>query len=150
MSEKKIFYRLKQDLIGCPKGRIFQKRFVNDEYFHCMTDQEVIGRKFNGSYIFQKEEVENNPEWFEPFGLYPEHDKLDQFTQEQRQAIAELDEFIESKELLAVVEYDHDNNIGHLTLGEVFQQMMGINPNKLEQERIKIINGHIDKQKDEE
>lgn len=58
--QKKIV--LMKNLPNCPKGRIF-KEDINGDYFHSMTDDEVIEGKLK-SYKFTKEDVASNPKWF--------------------------------------------------------------------------------------
>ena len=54
--------KLLKDLPSCPKGRIFKEN-VNGDYFHSMTDEERIYGNLKG-YIFTKEEISENKEWF--------------------------------------------------------------------------------------
>ena len=60
--ELKRLLVLKKSLPGCPKGRIF-KETVDGDFFHSMTDKEVIKGKFK-LYKFTKKEVKKNKKWF--------------------------------------------------------------------------------------
>jgi len=53
---------LLKDLPKCPKGRVF-KEDISGDFFHSMSDDEAISKKFK-NYKFTKLEVENNPDWF--------------------------------------------------------------------------------------
>jgi len=63
---------LTKSLPNCPEGRMF-KEDVSGNYYHYMTDEEVLngftiiyGRKVQlKEYKFTKEEVKNNPDFFE-------------------------------------------------------------------------------------
>lgn len=56
------FFLLLKNLPNCPKGRLF-KEDVNGNYFHSMTDDEVIEGKLT-TYLFTKDEVLSNKKWF--------------------------------------------------------------------------------------
>jgi hypothetical protein len=58
-------YRLLKPLPGCPIGRIF-KEDVDGEYYHSMSDDEAISGNYK-VYVFTKEEVEGNTDFFEEF-----------------------------------------------------------------------------------
>lgn len=53
---------LLKDLPGCPAGRIFKENIKGD-FFHSMTDQEVIDGTFK-DYFFTKEEICANDDFF--------------------------------------------------------------------------------------
>jgi hypothetical protein len=61
--EERPHFVLLKDLPNCPKGRIF-KEDINGNFFHSMSDEEGISGGYK-SYKFTKEEVENNPNWFD-------------------------------------------------------------------------------------
>ena len=65
MNDEYVKYVLLKDLIGCPKGRIFKQDAMGG-FFHSMSDQEAIEGKLK-MYLFKKDEVINNPEWFRKY-----------------------------------------------------------------------------------
>jgi hypothetical protein len=58
-------YRLLKPLPECPIGRIFKEN-VGGDYYHSMSDGEAIGGNYK-MYVFTKEEVETNSDFFEEF-----------------------------------------------------------------------------------
>lgn len=61
--EKKLI--LMKSLPNCPKGRIF-KEDINGNFFHSMSDEEHVERKFK-LYKFTKEEILENSDWFSDY-----------------------------------------------------------------------------------
>jgi hypothetical protein len=53
---------LLNDLPLCPKGRIF-KIDINGDYYHHMSDDEIINDKFK-FYVFTEKEILTNSSWF--------------------------------------------------------------------------------------
>lgn len=65
---KRQFILLK-DLPGCPKGRIF-KEDINGNYFHSMTDDEFLSKKYQ-PYNYSKDAVIGNGMWFKELTEIP-------------------------------------------------------------------------------
>lgn len=63
---------------------------------------------------------------------YPEHKKLEQFSHEQRMAIFEFIEFMEGKGF-GLFDINAPYNVK--SFAEVFYQMLGIDKDKLDQEK---------------
>ena len=61
MELKRVLVLVKS-LPNCPKGRLF-KEDISGNFFHSMTDKEVIKGKFK-LYKFTKKEVKKNKKWF--------------------------------------------------------------------------------------
>jgi len=59
-----------KSLPSCPSGREFRATLDGSQYYHIMTDEEVINDKFK-QYFFTMEEILTNPDFFISYNMNP-------------------------------------------------------------------------------
>lgn len=126
---KEPIYKLLIDLPMCPKGRLFRRTVDGTHIFHSMTTEEAITGNYM-SYNYPIKIVSEYPNWFMELNQYPEHKKLEHFSQSQIAALNQFNHFLIAKNI-DFVDCEKDKTY---FFNQLLYEMLNIDVDKFEKE----------------